>query len=193
MGKVSNRQRILTEGLRVVHEQGFAGASVRDIVGAAGVPQGSFTNHFVSKEAFGLEVLNLYYDDVKARMDQALQDAALAPLARLHNWIAAVAFAVEHKDLKAGCMFGNFSAESTSCDGVIRHRLADILTEMQSKISACLRAAVEAEELPRRFAVEQTAGFILSSLQGAILLSKAHRNIAPIEQFEQILFEKVLR
>jgi integrase len=30
---------------------------VRDVVQAAGVPQGSFTNHFTSKEAFGLEIL----------------------------------------------------------------------------------------------------------------------------------------
>ena len=57
MPKPSHREKILTEGLRVVHERGFAGASVRDIVQAAGVPQGSFTNHFASKEAFGLEVL----------------------------------------------------------------------------------------------------------------------------------------
>ncbi len=62
MPKPSNRQKILTEGLRVVHERGFAGASVRDIVQAAGVPQGSFTNHFASKEAFGLEILDLYFD-----------------------------------------------------------------------------------------------------------------------------------
>jgi TetR/AcrR family transcriptional repressor of nem operon len=52
VGKPSNREKILTEGLRVVHERGFAGASVRDIVEAAKVPQGSFTNQkkpFVSK------------------------------------------------------------------------------------------------------------------------------------------------
>ena len=57
MPRASTRERILTEGLRVVHERGFSGASVRDIVQAAGVPQGSFTNHFASKEAFGLEVI----------------------------------------------------------------------------------------------------------------------------------------
>ena len=36
-------------------------SSVRDIVRAAGVPQGSFTNHFASKEVFALEALDLYY------------------------------------------------------------------------------------------------------------------------------------
>jgi len=43
-----------------VHQQGLAGASVRDIVEAAGVPQGSFSNHFASKEAFGIEILDLF-------------------------------------------------------------------------------------------------------------------------------------
>ena len=61
MAKPSNRERILTEGLRVVHAHGYAGASVRDIVQAAGVPQGSFTNHFTSKEAFGLEILEIVF------------------------------------------------------------------------------------------------------------------------------------
>jgi TetR/AcrR family transcriptional repressor of nem operon len=192
MGKISNRERILSEGLRVVHSQGFAGASVRDIVNAAGVPQGSFTNHFVSKEAFGLEVLNLYYDDVKARMDSTLRDETVAPLQRLRNWVGAVKAAVQRQDAKTGCMFGNFSAESTNCDGLIRLRLTEIFTEMQGKVSACLNAAIEAGELPHDFQVNETAGFILSGIQGSILLSKAHRKITPIENFEQTLFAKVL-
>jgi len=88
MAKVSNRDKILTEGLRVVHERGFGGASVRDIVQAAGVPQGSFTNHFASKEAFGLEVIDLYLAHEGQRMRATLGDTALAPLARLRAYIA---------------------------------------------------------------------------------------------------------
>jgi TetR/AcrR family transcriptional repressor of nem operon len=193
MGKVSNRDRILSEGLRVVHQQGFAGASVRDIVSAAGVPQGSFTNHFVSKEAFGIEVLNLYYDDIKARMVTTLQDETVSPLRRVRKWVGAVKDFVEESQMKAGCMVGNFSAEATHCDGPIRHRLAEILTEMQGAVSACLKAAVKAKELPQGFKANDAAGFIISGIQGAILVSKAYRNITPFEQFEQILFAKVLR
>jgi len=192
MGKISNRDRILSEGLKVVHEQGFAGASVRDIVAAAGVPQGSFTNHFVSKEAFGVEVLNLYYDDIKARMAATLQDESLPPLRRLRKWIGSVKTFVQDSRMKAGCMVGNFSAEATNCDGPIRLRLAEILTEMHGSVAACLKAAVKAKELPQGFKVADTAGFVISGIQGAILVSKAYRDITPFEQFEQILFAKVL-
>jgi TetR/AcrR family transcriptional regulator, transcriptional repressor for nem operon len=60
MSRPSNKEKLLTDGLRLVHERGFGASSVRDITQAAGVPQGSFTNHFASKEAFGLEILERY-------------------------------------------------------------------------------------------------------------------------------------
>src|SRR5215470_5271442 len=79
MPKPSNREKILTEGLRVVHARGYAGASVRDIVQAAGVPQGSFTNHFASKEAFGLEILDLYYERNSETSRETLRNDSLPP------------------------------------------------------------------------------------------------------------------
>src|ERR1700722_4239397 len=87
MPKPSNRDKILTSGLRVVHEHGYAGASVRDIVQAAGVPQGSFTNHFASKEAFGLEILELYFANGREIIGETLRNDALPPLHRLGAWI----------------------------------------------------------------------------------------------------------
>src|ERR1700719_988412 len=87
MPRPSHRTKILTEGLKVVHERGFAGASVIDIVQAAGVPQGSFTNHFTSKEAFGLEVLELYFPQGSELMRETLRNDALPPLQRLVAYI----------------------------------------------------------------------------------------------------------
>ena len=78
MPKPSHREKLLTAGLQVVFEQGYFGASVRDIVQAAGVPQGSFTNHFRSKEAFCLEVLERYFDLVRQNIEKALRNEATA-------------------------------------------------------------------------------------------------------------------
>src|SRR6202158_2619983 len=89
VAKPSHREKILTEGLRVVHERGFGGASVRDIVEAAGVPQGSFTNHFASKEAFCLEILDLYFTDVRAMIFRTLRNDSLPPLKRLRAFVDA--------------------------------------------------------------------------------------------------------
>src|SRR5260370_739409 len=87
MPKPSHREKLLIAGLRTVHERGFGGSSVRDIVEAAGVPQGSFTNHFASKEAFGLEILELYHAVTNEGVAAPLRNDALPPLKRLRRWI----------------------------------------------------------------------------------------------------------
>src|SRR3979411_3349328 len=76
VSRISNRDKILANGLKVVLERGYVGASVRDIVEAAGVPQGSFSNHFTSKEAFALEVLERYFANVRVVIDETLRNDA---------------------------------------------------------------------------------------------------------------------
>ncbi len=193
MSKPSNREKILSEGLRVVHQRGFAGASVRDIVQAAGVPQGSFTNHFASKEAFGLEILDLYLANGRHTMRETLRNDALPPLERLRAYIDAGKNRLNRDNMRNGCLFGNFTAEASDHSEVIRHRLVEIFAEVEHAVAYCLRAAVEAGELPPYFACDDVAGFIVSSLQGATLLAKAQRSPAPVERFERVLFTKVLR
>src|SRR5690348_13622226 len=111
MPRPSHREKLLTEGMRVVHERGFAAASVRDIVKAAGVPQGSFTNHFASKEAFGLAVMDLYLGWAEKVLSETLRNEKLTPLARLRAYLDAN-LCMTDTGAKNGCLFGNFSADT---------------------------------------------------------------------------------
>jgi TetR/AcrR family transcriptional repressor of nem operon len=193
MSKPSNREKILTEGLRVVHQRGFANASVRDIVQAAGVPQGSFTNHFSSKEAFGLEILELYLVHSRATIAETLRNDSLSPLQRLGAFIDANKNNLNRHGMRNGCLFGNFTAEASDHSELIRHRLVEIFAEVTQAVVDCLRAAVTAGELPVDFECDEAAGFVVSSLQGASLVAKAERSLAPMERLRRMLFSKVLR
>jgi TetR/AcrR family transcriptional repressor of nem operon len=192
MPKPSNREKLLSEGLRVVHERGY-GASVRDIVQAAGVPQGSFTNHFVSKEAFGLEIVDLYRAAFNAEIAATLRNDALPPLERLRLWFRDTLDSLKQDDMRRGCLFGNLSAEASEHSELIRTRIAGIFRENQESVAYCLRAAVEAGELRRDIDVPDAAGFIVSGFEGAILIAKAQRSPEPIERFVRVLFPSVLK
>src|SRR2546423_13405781 len=87
MGRHSLREDILQAGMRVMFRSGYQGASVRDICAAAGAPQGSFTNHFRSKEAFAREVLDRYFDCLKGLVTQTLNDEILTPRQRLRRYL----------------------------------------------------------------------------------------------------------
>jgi TetR/AcrR family transcriptional repressor of nem operon len=192
MPKASNRERILTEGLRVVHEHGFANASVRDIVQAAGVPQGSFTNHFASKEAFGLEILELYYDSTSRTIAETLRNDARPPLERLEAYIDTTKDRLNRHSMRNGCLYGNFTAEASDNSEPIRKRVVEIFAETREAVAYCLRAAVAAGAVGPKIDCDDVAGFVVSSLQGAILLAKAHRSPEPIERFKRVLFATVL-
>jgi len=193
MSKPSNREKILAEGMRVVLERGFNGASVRDIVHAAGVPQGSFTNHFASKEAFGLELLAIYFSNVRVVIDSTLRNDFLPPLQGLREFIDANKQRLRNEGTKNGCLSGNFSAESGDHSANIRLSLQEIFTEVRRSIAYCLRRAIRLGQLPPDIDSDAIAGFVVSALQGAILLAKVERSLEPVEQFEHVLFSMVLR
>src|SRR5438132_3985898 len=131
MPKPSHRETILTEGLRVVLERGFCGASVRDVVQAAGVPQGSFTNHFASKEAFGLEILDLYFAQVREGIRKTLRNDSLPPLDRLRAWLDLQIRFLKKADMRNGCLIVNFSIEAADDSEALRQRLVEIVDEIQ--------------------------------------------------------------
>jgi TetR/AcrR family transcriptional repressor of nem operon len=87
MSKPTHREAILKAGLNVMFRSECQGASVRDICAAAGVPQGSFTNDFRSKEAFAEEVLDRYFANTKGFVREALDDKSLTPRQRLKRYL----------------------------------------------------------------------------------------------------------
>src|SRR3984885_10976470 len=192
MSRPSNKEKLLSDGLQLVHQRGFGASSVRDIVQAAGVPQGSFTNHFASKEAFGLAVLERYHDMTSAAVRATLRNDALPPLRRLRAWMDGQLEYLRQDDMRRGCLYGNMSAEASEQSETIRARVASVFAENEASLAYCLEAAIDAGELAPNTDVREFAGFIVSSLQGAILVAKAQRSAVPVERFERVLFQHLL-
>ena len=91
-----------------------------------------------------------------------------------------------------GCLVGNFSAEASEHSEVIRKRLVEIYEELRQAVAYCLKAAVKLGEVPRKTECDEFAGFLISSMQGAILLSKTERNSVPLERFKHLIFSILL-
>jgi TetR/AcrR family transcriptional regulator, transcriptional repressor for nem operon len=192
MPKPSHRETLLQEGLKVVLSQGYSGASVRDIVRAAGVPQGSFTNHFASKEAFAHEVLDLYFSLVRGNIDKTVRNDSLPPLRRLRAWFDVQIAFLKNAEFRSGCLIGNFSIEASDQSNLIRQRLTEMFKDITESIVYCLKAAVDAGELSASTDIREVASFLYSSWHGAILQSKVELSIKPLERFKRVLFSQIL-
>jgi TetR/AcrR family transcriptional repressor of nem operon len=193
MPKPSLRDRILDAGLRVMFRKGYVGAGVRDIVAEAAAPQGSFTNHFRSKETFAGEVLDRYFDYVKGLVSAALNDDSLSPRQRLRRYLDIITQRLAAAEFARGCLIGDFSLEAVSHSDVLRQRLNAIFLEWRAPFAACIEQAQSAGEIAATFEPEDLAEFLLASWEGAILRMKVERSAAPLERFKTIAFATVFK
>lgn len=193
MSKASLREEILNAGLKVMFQSGYQGASVRDICAAAGAPQGSFTNHFRSKEAFAQEVLDRYFAHTKTLVRQALEDPSLTPRQQLERYLEIISGILANEQWNRGCLIGDFSLETTSQSKLLRDRLEAVFQEWRTPFAACIAEGQAAGEIDATFDPVDLAEFLLSSWEGAILRMKVERGPVPLERFRKIVFQTVFK
>lgn len=193
MSRRSLRDEILNAGLRVMVQSGYQAASVRDICAAAGAPQGSFTNHFPSKEAFAREVLNRYFAHTKELVNEALSDKSLTPRQRLKRYLDITTEKLAAAQWNRGCLIGDFCAEASFHSKLIRRRLQEIFLEWRAPFAECLAEAQTTSEIESRFDPADLAEFLLASWEGALLRMKVERSPAALERFKNIAFETVFK
>jgi TetR/AcrR family transcriptional repressor of nem operon len=193
MARISLRDRILDAGLRVMFRQGYIGSGVRDIVAEAGVPQGSFTNHFRSKEIFAGEVLEQYFAHVKRLVAQALDDSSRSPRQRLRRYLDIITDRLAADGFTRGCLIGDFSLEAAPHSDMLRQRLAAIFVEWRAPFAACIAQAQAAGEIASHFSADELADFLLTSWEGAILRMKVDRNSEALERFKRIAFATIFK
>src|SRR5271163_4632360 len=155
MPKPSNRDRILDAGLKVMFRKGYVGAGVRDIVAEAPAPQGSFTNHFRSKEEFAREVLDLYFARLKRLVAEALDDGGLSPRERLRRYLDIITHHLAGDEFSRGCLIGDFSLEAVTQSEMLRARLAEIFAEWRTPFAACIAQGQALGEIDGAFAPEE--------------------------------------
>jgi TetR/AcrR family transcriptional regulator, transcriptional repressor for nem operon len=164
---------------------------VRDIVAEAPAPQGSFTNHFRSKEEFAREVLDRYFGDLRRLVADTLTDGSRTPRQRLKRYLDIITERLAKAEFGRGCLIGDFSLEAAPQSEMLRTRLAEIFAEWRIPFAACIPQAQAAGEIATTFAPEELAEFLLSSWEGAILRMKVARSAEPLERFKRITFATV--
>lgn len=193
MARLSLKNDIVSAGLRVMFRQGFHGTGVRDVVGEASAPQGSFTNHFRSKEAFGGEVLDLYFAHVQGLVEQALGDESLSPRDRLHRYLDIITDRLAADEFRRGCLIGDFSLEVVQTSDLLRAKLQAIYRVWLAPFAGCIDEAQKAGEIAAEFSPDDLAEFLIASWEGAILRMKVERNPEPLERFKRIAFATVFK
>ncbi|HEY2132932.1 MAG TPA: TetR family transcriptional regulator C-terminal domain-containing protein [Acetobacteraceae bacterium] len=188
----SVRDRLLAAGVAILSRSGFNGCSVQDITDAAGVPKGSFYNHFNSKEALGAAALAHFWNDGACPTLEILTDTSLAPLARLRAYFERGAAELVAANFTCGCLVGNMTAEMSDHSAVVSAQIAAIYAGWVGRVASCIQAAQMAGEIANKTSADQLARFTLSTWEGALLWARIEKGERPLRQFIETIFSQIL-
>ncbi|HEY0252245.1 MAG TPA: TetR family transcriptional regulator C-terminal domain-containing protein [Kofleriaceae bacterium] len=174
---------------RVFLEKGFHAASVNDLVEDAGVPKGSFYNHFESKEALALEAAKRYVESYEVG---ALRTAGKPPLERLRVHFAKVIDRTVLRGIEKGCLLGTFASDFAQSNAPVRKFVATALSGWGAAVADCLAEAQDAGELPEHLDTAVLGAYLVDSYEGAVLHAKVSHSRAPLDAFMSTTFGLVL-
>jgi len=193
MARRNVREQLLSAGLDTLHRRGFNATSVQDITEAAGVPKGSFYNHFESKEALGAEAVFKYRETSETwKAVRALRDTKAAPLTRLRNYFENLTERALKSESWSGCLLGNFACELSNQSPLIREQVAVAFAEWSDEIAQVIGEGQRAGALSKGLPPKAIAEFLLNAWEGALLRAQVEKDRRPLQLFLKVTFSKIL-
>ncbi|WP_111895459.1 TetR/AcrR family transcriptional regulator [Acinetobacter sp. MB5] len=189
MPKPNVKEKILEAGLHLIHQNGFNGCSVQDITSFAGVPKGSFYNHFASKDELALYALDRFWTNGEERRD-VLKNNNIEPVVRLHEFFNLLTKAIINNNYENGCLIGNMSTE-LAIHPVFRDRLTSLYESWKHSVEQCVQEAQDKKQIKVNLPAASIADFLINSWEGATMRAKVEMNSKPFEEFDQIIFSSL--
>jgi AcrR family transcriptional regulator len=170
------RQRIVAGAADMIRRRGLNATSVRDLAKHAQAPLGSTYHYFPGgKEQLATEAVQLA-GDVVARILR--RELAAGPVAGLRAFLALWRDVVMASDFRAGCPVLAVSIEEAA-DGDPTPPVvaaAEVFATWRSLLAGSLQAhGVEAQR------AEQLATLVVAAVEGAVVMSRATRSAAPLD------------
>jgi TetR/AcrR family transcriptional repressor of nem operon len=190
--RFDTRTALIRFGTEMCTERGFQVTGIDEVLKHVGVPKGSFYHFFSSKREFGEAVIDNYAQYLSRKLDRLLSDPKRRPLERLAAFTREAQQGVAKYQFRRGCLVGNLGQELGGLDDVFRRRLEAVLLSWQKRTAQCLAEALHAGDLPAGSNVDRLAEFFWIGWEGAILRAKLSRSVAPMKNFTEIFFAKVL-
>jgi len=172
------RQRIIAEAAAIFNQRGYEGCSIQAIMDATGLEKGGIYRHFESKEELAAEAFDYAWSIASTKRRHNL-DAIPNHADRLKQHIANF---VNRSGLAGGCPLLNTAVDSDNGNPVLRDRVRKALRDWQAFLRTILEEGIHAGTIRATIDSASAANHIISSLEGAMLISRIERNDMALRQ-----------
>jgi TetR/AcrR family transcriptional repressor of lmrAB and yxaGH operons len=181
-GGRDTRERFIEAAADLLQRHGYAATGVAEITASSGAPRGSLYFHFPDgKEQLGAEALELAGARIAAALD-AVFDAAPDAATAVRTLVATMGARLQSSDYQLGCPIATTALEQAGTSP----RLREATHAAFVRWLEILRVGLQADGRDPAAAEEQ-ALFVLSAIEGALLLARAARSTRPLRVVAQQL------
>lgn len=177
----SRRLSILASAAPIFNRNGYAGTSINDILDATDLEKGGLYNHFASKEELALASFDYAFRAVDAYFTKALADTE-SGMPRMRAYLDAFERYIERPAINGGCPIANAAMEADDAIPFLRERVQTAFEKMRGYVRRNLERGRAKAHFRADLDVDASADFIISALEGALLLSRGIRSRTPAKR-----------
>jgi len=170
------RTRLVDTAMRLFAEKGYASTSVADVLKEAAANSGSLYHYFPGKQDLLLAVLARYRDGIGPQLLEPAWKGIDDPIEKVFALLARYRQGVVMTDCSYGCPIGSLALELHEPDPAVRAALAANFDAWTDAILDCLDAA--GDRLPEDLDRRALAQFVLTTMEGAVMQARTHRDVA---------------
>lgn len=185
------RDNLIRVAMRLFAEKGFGSTSVADILKESGVHSGSLYHHFETKQSLLIGVLETYRDGIEAMLIRPAWDGVDDPIERIFSLLARYRKLLETTECLYGCPIGSLALELHEPDPPVRKLLAANFERWTDFVKACFDAAHD--RLPGGLDTRQLAQFVLTTMEGGVMLSRTYRSLDAFDRSVKSLRDYLVR
>lgn len=174
-------QRLTQVGRELFSRQGYNATGIQAITDHAGVPKGSFYNHFESKEVFAVAIIGQYAEHLQRSWESMVAAAPAQPMAAIRYVFSQMVAYHERKELQAGCLVGNFAAEMALASDACRQGLLQAQLAWRERLAGMIESAQAAGEVRADLPAPVLSALAWDTWEGALLRMKLEKSTAPLQ------------
>jgi TetR/AcrR family transcriptional regulator, transcriptional repressor for nem operon len=167
------RERIIAKAADLFNQRGLEGTSMSDLMEATGLEKGGIYRHFASKEAVAAEAFDYAWEEAFQERVRDLGSIS-GSVDRLKHLIAN--FVERRSSIPGGCPLLNTAVDSDDGNPVLRERARQALGKWQNLLTSIINDGIQRREIRRGVDPNRLAMLIISSLEGALMISRLERN-----------------
>jgi len=177
----ATKQALLEAAFEEMHKHGFQGASISQILARTGMTKGALFHHYPSKLALAYAVLDEIVEPMIVEIWLVPLDSRDDPIVALQmmlrNSVKRMTDQLGRNGLLLGCPLNHFAQEMSPLDEGMRNRCNRIFNRWQSGIAGVLLDGQSQGVVRMDVDAENTAMFLIASIEGAISMGKQTQSL----------------